>query len=855
MKNIPFSKTLIACAASAWFIPNAVWAQSENDVLREVKVISATPLEGVGLSIDQIPSNVQVIHAKDDLSGANNLADLLNSNLGSVNIVNSTGNPFQNDVTYRGFMATSLLGAPVGLSVYLDGVRMNEPFGSNTNWDLIPNNAISSIQLLPGSNPMFGLNTLGGALSLTTKNGNDDAGMSLKSTVGSFGRKAFQFESGWVNQELGTDHFISANFDKQDGYRDHSGSDVKQLFGKTRWRGQGDAPNLELSMALADTSMNGTQALPNSMLNNPRSAYTWPDNTSNQMVLVNLKADKKLSENSLFVGNLFYRAANSKSLNSNANYDDGCTSVINEINQCYKDFITGTGTAKNTLTYGTTNPNPYNFARYTDGLNSSIVNGSPKQQTIGTNVQVTNFGKLSDRDNIFILGAALDFSKITYNQDTWLAHLVDYQTVIDFTNPRYYFGGSNPSVGTGGFSGSGLIKNVSLASKNTDLSLYLTDTLSVNERLDLTGALSYNITKLTQAGATHQYLNDDGGYSWRDDTNKLFYYNPSYIGQYVYKSTSPYYSTVAKPSRAGYTAKEGPQTSSLDGDHNYQRLNPAIGFSFTPNDDKRLNIFGSYSESMRAPTAIELSCADPASPCALPTGFNGDPDLKAVVAKTLELGSRGLIGQNSMWNAAIFDTRTANDIQFTFDGSNGLGYFKNVGATERVGMEFGISSKVDKLFISANYGYVNASYKSAFSAANGEVTAGNKMPGIANQNLKFRGAFNLTPELLIGANILRSGSQIAYGDETNTDNKVPGYTLLNLDIHYKVNKELILFGLVNNALNTKYYAYGLSGGTNIYTGKNEQFKTPGPARSLYVGLVYNFGGGSKKSAASKVDSD
>jgi outer membrane receptor for Fe3+-dicitrate len=293
---------------------------------------------------------------------------------------------------------------------------MNEPFGSNTNWDLIPNNAISSIQLLPGSNPMFGLNTLGGALSLTTKNGNDDAGMSLKSTVGSFGRKAFQFESGWVNQELGTDHFSSANFDKQDGYRDHSGSDVKQLFGKTRWRGQGDAPNLELSMALADTSMNGTQALPNSMLNNPRSAYTWPDNTSNQMVLVNLKADKKLSENSLFVGNLFYRAANSKSLNSNANYDDGCTSVINEINQCYKDFITGTGTAKNTLTYGTTNPNPYNFARYTDGLNSSIVNGSPKQQTIGTNVQVTNFGKLSDRDNIFIFSAALDFSKITYNQ-------------------------------------------------------------------------------------------------------------------------------------------------------------------------------------------------------------------------------------------------------------------------------------------------------------------------------------------------------------------------------------------------------------------------------------------------------
>lgn len=854
MTTQTFKPTCIAFAVMTLLTSASVFAETDANSLNEVRVISTTPLEGIGLNLDQMPSNVQVINVKDDQTDASNLADLLNSNLGSVNIVNSTGNPFQNDVTYRGFMATSSLGAPVGLSVYLDGIRMNEPFGSNTNWDLIPNNAISTVQLLPGSNPMFGLNTLGGALSLTTKNGKDDAGISFKNTLGSFARMAMQFESGWANQDSGTDHFIAGNFDKQDGYRDHSGSDIKQLFGKTRWRGQGDAPNLELSMALADTSMSGTQALPNSMLDKPKSAYTWPDNTSNQMILMNLKADKKLSETSLFAGNLFFRAVNSKSLNSNLNYDDGCN-VINGVNQCHEEFIPGTGTAANMITYGTTNANPHNFARYTDGLNSSIVNGSTKQQSLGTNLQITNFGKLSDRDNLLTIGAALDFSKITYNQDTWLAHMVDYQAVVDYTNPRYYFG-STPTAGTGGFTGSGLIKNVSLSSKNTDFSLYLTDTLSVNEKLDVSGALSYNVSKLNQVGATNQYLNDDGGYSWRDSTNSLYYYNPSYIGQYVYSSTGPnYYSTVAIPSRAGYTAKQGPQTSSLDGDHTYRRLNPAIGFSFTPENDKRLNIFGGYSESMRAPTSIELSCANPDSPCALPTGFNGDPDLQAVVAKTWELGSRGLIGQKTMWNAAVFDTRTSNDIQFTFDGSNGLGYFKNVGATERLGMEMGISTKVENLFLSANYGYVDASYKSAFSAANGDVTVGNKMPGIANQNLKIRSAFDLSPELLIGANILRVGRQIAYGDEINTDDKVPGYTLLNLDVHYKFTKELTIFGLVNNALNTKYYAYGLSGGTNIYTGKDEQFKTPGPSRSIYVGLVYNFGGSHKKTSTRKPDND
>ncbi|WP_164281382.1 TonB-dependent receptor, partial [Stenotrophomonas indicatrix] len=90
-----------------------------------------------------------------------------------------------------------------GVSVYFDGVRMNEPFGSIVNWDLIPMNAMSSVNILPGSNPMFGLNTLGGALVVNTKNGKDNAGTSIEALGGSFGRRALSFETGIVDKAHG----------------------------------------------------------------------------------------------------------------------------------------------------------------------------------------------------------------------------------------------------------------------------------------------------------------------------------------------------------------------------------------------------------------------------------------------------------------------------------------------------------------------------------------------------------------------------------------------------------------------------------------------------------------------------
>ena len=167
-----------------------------------IDVVAATPLPGTDLPIDQIPAPVQTASARDlEQSGALDLSDLLNQRLSGVHINQNQENPYQPDVNYRGYTASPLLGTPEGISVYMDGVRQNQPFGDIVAWDLIPKIAISEVALMPGSNPLFGLNTLGGAISIDTKDGLQPARHHDAVSGGSFGRRAGEFEHGGSNSQ------------------------------------------------------------------------------------------------------------------------------------------------------------------------------------------------------------------------------------------------------------------------------------------------------------------------------------------------------------------------------------------------------------------------------------------------------------------------------------------------------------------------------------------------------------------------------------------------------------------------------------------------------------------------------
>jgi hypothetical protein len=147
----------------------------------DVEVVASAPLPGGELeSWESAPpvsvSGQEEIRASQSLS----LADFLDRRLGGVNLNEIQGNPYQADLNYRGYTASPLLGTPQGISVYFDGVRINQPFGDIVSWDLIPQQVIAEVlPMLPGSNPMFGLNTLGGALVIRTKDGQNSPGTAI----------------------------------------------------------------------------------------------------------------------------------------------------------------------------------------------------------------------------------------------------------------------------------------------------------------------------------------------------------------------------------------------------------------------------------------------------------------------------------------------------------------------------------------------------------------------------------------------------------------------------------------------------------------------------------------------------
>lgn len=285
-----------------------------------VVVIGTTPLPGLGTPIQDVPANVQV-YTRTDIArqGQTNLTDFMEQNAGSITANAAQGNPFQPDINFRGFTASPLLGTPQGISVFQDGARINEPFGDIVNWDLIPQSAIAGMQLIPGSNPAFGLNTLGGALALYTKSGTEYPGGGLQVSGGSFGRKTAQVQWGGVAGSL--DYFATGEFFDDRGWAQHNPSRVEQLFAKVGW--QNEKTDLDLSFTGADNRLQGTQTLPLSFLNDIQQAYTFPDLNINKLAFVTLKGSRFLSDSLLLGGNAYYRQYRNQSVASDVNDDYG----------------------------------------------------------------------------------------------------------------------------------------------------------------------------------------------------------------------------------------------------------------------------------------------------------------------------------------------------------------------------------------------------------------------------------------------------------------------------------------------------------------------------------------------------
>lgn len=709
--------------------------------LPEVNVVSNTPLGTTGLAKKKIAGNVQ--SAEDEeihRHEAYALPDFMNRRLESVNINDVQNNPYQPDITYRGFEASPVLGTPIGVSVFQDGVRVNEPFGDTVNWDLIPQIAIANMEMVPGSNPLFGLNTLGGALSVRTKSGFSHPGLHTQLYGGSYGRQNYQAEYGSSEGEF--DWYLAGNIFADNGWRPFSPTAVNQAFGKVGW--ENDQTDLDLSFTFADNNMQGVGPTPLEWIQQSwTSIYTAPDVTRNTLYFVTLKGSHRFTDELQLTGNVYNRNNASSSLNSNTT--ENCETLLN-----YAECLAENGQL---LPSG-------NFARTVT-----------RENGIGVNLQLTSDYKIFDYANQFVVGGGYNYGNTNF--------AVSGQDAV-FLPSRFEIGIS-PFATT-----------VKVNGQNTYGNLFATDTFSVFDWLHLNASLNWMHAEVQ---------------------------------------------TIDKLGAA------------LNGNNLYSRVNPAAGFTVNPFDAldietplKDFTTYFNYNEGFRVPTAVELSCADPAAPCTLPNSFVSDPPLKAVVAHTLEVGARAKWNEYIKWNFALYQTLNTNDILFlNSPGSVVNGYFANVGATQRQGVELGLSGLLlDSLNWYLSYGLVNATYQTTAELGNAlgsqTVYPGDRIPSIPQDTVKFGAEYEILKGWFFGGDLQYVSSQYARGDNANLYPQIPSYTVVNLNTRYVVNQYVELFAMGRNIFDQHYASFGQVGQNFFQNDQATQFWGPGAPATGYAGI-------------------
>ncbi|MBS0448290.1 MAG: TonB-dependent receptor [Proteobacteria bacterium] len=841
---------------------SAPTTQLQPVLVRGKRPIDISPLPGLSLTPDQIPANLQSATARDIKDAKSlNIGDYMNAQMQGVSANDYAGNPFQMDVNYRGFTASPQVGTPQGLSVFFDGVRVNEPFGDVVNWDLIPLAAIERFDLFPGSNPLFGLNTLGGALSLRTKSGYTAPGLEASVLAGSWGRTQVTLSGGAHDDTLAG--FAALNVFDERGWRDDSPSRVRQFFG----RGDLVLPkgSITASLLAADNTLVGNGLIPIELYDQrPETVFTSPDRSVNRLWQLSLSGELDVSDRINIVGRVYHRQSDRDGLNGDIyeGFDDF---------QASKDFIEDP-----TAPGGVRTRNGANQSSLVDGQanGTGVVDGTPIGLLTTTSLQQKTDGiALQANWNLdrhkFMVGASVDRSRATYTMVQQLG-LIDaaHQVYLapDEIDPQYY--AASHQIPGNDFSGT-----------ETTISLFASETWTAASNLFVTAAARYNYTTTdshlaVRTSAANVELHElITGTQGLDDNVDL-------------------------------------TTQTAEG-FRYTSFNPSLGINWLPQPD--LDLYGNLSRGARVPSVVELGCAFDSTPvplivgsgaeqhsigtaprslvgpgCNLPTTLSGDPYLPQIRSTSGEIGARGRLLDRWNWSASLYRTDLTNDIYFVGVGDN-RSYFDTIGKTRRQGLELGIDGSVGPFDLKLGYSYTDATFESTFytvsphnssadfnqnsqAAANNPELAGQgtlptagatanqgrgtyqmiridpgaRMPGIPQHAFNGKVTWHATPALQFGLAMLARSDSFVRGNENNlhqpagtdqqtglyycgqcaggflqlpvrpgrpfTDSgRVPGYAIFNLDTTYRVTQRLSVGLQITNLLDRKYFTAGRLG--------------------------------------------
>lgn len=853
----------LSAGAGAQEKESAAQTASHAEVVIEgVRPTEAGPMPGLLIRKDQIPGNIQSADQKDiQASRALSISDFMNEQMQGVSVNDYAGNPFQMDVNYRGFTASPQTGTPQGLSVFFDGIRVNESFGDVVNWDLIPLNAIERFDVFPGSNPLFGLNTLGGALSVRTRSGFSSPTLESSVQAGSFGRQQAQLAAGGNNGTLGG--FVAAHFFREDGWRDDSPSRVRQLFARGDWRGR--LGSLTATALAADNDLIGNGLAPIELhALRPESVFSSPDRSDNTLTQFALSGAYDVGATMNFTAQAYHRKSDREGLNGDIyegfdEFDLEHDSIPNPDDQTgFNRLIARNGANQNNRVGGIT-------------AGSGVIEGTPiglltptalSQKTTGGALQA-NWNRATHK---FMVGVSLDRSHTGYFMAQQLALIDPAHAVI--TDPA--------NISSQYYAASNAIPGNDFHGTQTTRSAYLNETWSILENLHLTLAARYNKSTVESDLLVRASL---------EDLHEL------------------------RTTRVDLDQLINTQTRTLEA-FDYSSFNPQIGINFLPIPS--LNVYGNFSRGARVPSVVELGCAFDDTPvdisigtaigqaprgllqsgCTLPTTLSGDPHLPQIRSKSAEAGARGRLGRQWAWDFSIFRTELKNDIYFVGVGDN-KSYFDTIGKTRRQGLEVGVSGELGPFTMQLGYSYTEATFQSTFytvsphnstadfdqnsqsqanlpglvgsrslptpnaSANNGRGTyhmtridRGARLPGIPEYNYNARVTLNATPRWKISLGAVAHSSSFVRGNENNlhepagtdqetglyyctdgagcgvtgltqdfvrrgrpftTSGELDGFIVVDFDTSLRLSDSLVLFAQVSNVFDKEYLSAGRLG--------------------------------------------
>lgn len=739
-------------------------------------VYPTTPLPSANVEQDKVPGSISGVDASQiRQTNSPNVSDALVKYVPGVIVNEVAGNPFQPNVQFRGFVASPVSGTPQGLAVYQNGVRINEAFGDTVNWDLIPTAAIKSATIVT-NNPTFGLNALGGAVSIQMKDGFGYHGTEIDTMGGSYGR--VQGSAQWGKQAGNVAVYGALEGVHDDGFRNFSPSNIRRFYGDVGTRS--DSSEFHLNMGVADNDFGASATVPAELLQRFWGAtYTSPQTSTNEVGYVNLTGKIDVSPTWTVEGIAHLRIFDRNSQDANPTGTQPCTDPTL---LCFGDASTP---AFGLNSVQLANPFP---AGALLGENDRTTTQST---TTGFSLQATNTDTLFGHNNHFVVGTSLDYGVTHFNGSAELGTF----------GSNYVLAGSGIFLGTSGNPVSD--GPVSLRATNQYTGLYALDTFDVTDAFSISAGGRFNVANIN--------LQDQIG-------------------------------------------------TALNGSDTYTRFNPVIGgtYKIAPG----LTAYAGYSEANRAPTPLELECADPAHPCVIGTFLVSDPPLKQVVSHTVEAGLRGTanLGVGALsWKLGAFRADNSDDIlAIPSPALQGFGFFQNVGSTRRQGIESEVTLKSSKWQLNASYTFVDARFldalqlasNSPFADAEGniQVLPGDQIPAVPRHRIKAGIDYAVTDAFRVGGDALYVSSQYFVGDESNQAAKLPGYTVFNLHASYQIDKNFQIYGRINNIFDNRYATYGTFFDTaavpNFANGgapfTDPRSLSPAMPRAFYVGMKATF---------------